>query len=114
MLIRAAIRSAAHLRCPPAISDLVRPLLRAYSASGRRLQTSMATRTGVGITAPPLAGQLIEHEGKTYETVREGHAYILIPPNTQKSVDPQAKAKAGEHLQICEKLGSSPVLTLLR
>ncbi|KAF2167791.1 hypothetical protein M409DRAFT_65888 [Zasmidium cellare ATCC 36951] len=58
----------------------------------------MASRTGVPITSPPLAGQSIEHEGKTYETVREGHAYILIPPNTQKSVDPRAKAKAGEHL----------------
>lgn len=48
------------------------------------------------ITATPAAGQLIEHEGKTYETVREGQAYILIPPNTQKHVNPQAKVKDGD------------------
>lgn len=71
----------------------------------------MITQTGVPITAPPLAGQLVEHEGKTYETVREGHAYILIPPNTQKSVDPQSKAKAGEHLQNRAKLPDQCMLT---
>lgn len=48
----------------------------------------------VPITSTPAAGQLIEHHDKTYETIREGQAYILIPPNTQKHVNPQAKDKS--------------------
>ncbi|EME41631.1 hypothetical protein DOTSEDRAFT_64908 [Dothistroma septosporum NZE10] len=53
----------------------------------------------VPLSAPPMVGQLVEHEGKTYETIREGGAYILIPPNTQKHVDPQAKLAEGEKAQ---------------
>lgn len=53
----------------------------------------------VPLTATPQAAQIVEHEGKTYETIREGGAYILIPPNTQKHVDPQNKAKLGEQPQ---------------
>lgn len=57
----------------------------------------MATQAAMPLNATPAAGQIIEHDGKTYETVREGQAYILIPPNTQRGVDPKAKVKAGEH-----------------
>ncbi|KAK0986108.1 RNA methyltransferase tRNA(m5U54)methyltransferase [Friedmanniomyces endolithicus] len=42
---------------------------------------------------PPATGQLIAHEGKVYETIREGRAYILIPPHTRTSVDPSSKTK---------------------
>lgn len=59
---------------------------------------TMATQNAVPISAPPAAGQLVEQEGKIFDTVREGRAYILVPPNTRTSVDPQAKAKAGEHI----------------
>ncbi|KAF7188705.1 tRNA (guanine(26)-N(2))-dimethyltransferase, mitochondrial [Pseudocercospora fuligena] len=59
----------------------------------------MASQTAVPITTKPATGQIIEHEGKTYETIREGQAYILIPPNTQKHVNPQAKAKNDESVQ---------------
>lgn len=48
----------------------------------------------VPLGAKPAAGQLIEHNGKTYETIREGQAYILIPPNTQQHVTPPQQAKA--------------------
>lgn len=54
---------------------------------------TMATAP-VSINSTPAAEQLIEHHGKTYETIREGQAYILIPPNTQKHVNPQAKDKS--------------------
>jgi len=50
----------------------------------------------VPIASTPAAGQLVEHDGQLFQTVREGSAFILIPPNTRTSVDPQAKAKAGE------------------
>ncbi|KAK0269776.1 RNA methyltransferase tRNA(m5U54)methyltransferase [Friedmanniomyces endolithicus] len=42
---------------------------------------------------PPATGQLVQHEGKVYETIREGRAFILIPPGTQRSVDPSSKTK---------------------
>ena len=53
----------------------------------------------VPLSTTPAVGQLVEHEAKIYETVREGGAYILIPPNTQKHVDPQAKLAEGEKAQ---------------
>ena len=62
------------------------------------------TVTPVAITAAPVAKQLVEHEGKTYTTVKEGLAYILVPPNARTSVDPQAKSKAGERFHYsCAK-----------
>lgn len=59
-----------------------------------------STTSAAAITADPKAGQSIEHEGRTYTTVREGRAFILVPPNAQTSVDPQAKPKAGEHVPL--------------
>lgn len=57
-----------------------------------------ASSLPVPLTAEPATGQLVEHEGKIYTTVKEGKAYILVPPNARTSVDPQAKSKAGEHI----------------
>lgn len=62
------------------------------------LSTSRKQFTMASIAADPKAGQEVEHGGKTYTTVREGKAYILVPPNAQTLVDPQAKPKAGEHI----------------
>jgi tRNA (guanine26-N2/guanine27-N2)-dimethyltransferase len=60
------------------------------------------------LSSKPAAGQTVEHEGQTYDTIREGQAYILIPPNTQIHVNPQAKAaKAGEHCQTMRLYGFS-------
>ena len=61
-----------------------------------RLQKkTMATQDSpVPITAAPSAGQSVEHNGKVFTTVREGKAYILVPPNARTSLDPQAKSKA--------------------
>ncbi|KAI7218413.1 hypothetical protein KC352_g16468, partial [Hortaea werneckii] len=54
----------------------------------------MSTTDGPApLSANPTEGQLIQHGGKTYETIREGKAFILSPPNTRKSVDPQAQSK---------------------
>lgn len=52
------------------------------------------------ITARPAEGQLIGHESKTYTTVREGKAYILVPPKARTSVNPNAKAKADEEQKV--------------
>ncbi|EMC92670.1 hypothetical protein BAUCODRAFT_77281 [Baudoinia panamericana UAMH 10762] len=53
---------------------------------------TMAGSAAVPLSATPKPGQTVEHDGKTYDTVREGLAYILIPPNTRTSVDPQANS----------------------
>jgi tRNA (guanine26-N2/guanine27-N2)-dimethyltransferase len=47
----------------------------------------------VAITATPAAGQLVEHNGKTLTTVREGLAYILIPPEAPLVTNPTANPK---------------------
>ncbi|KAM3421099.1 hypothetical protein BST61_g1513 [Cercospora zeina] len=52
------------------------------------------TTAAVPLSAKPAAGQVVEHEEKTYETIQEGKAYILIPPNTQQHVTPPQYAKA--------------------
>lgn len=75
-----------------------------------RTISNMAMQEPVPIASTPATGQLVKHDGRTYETVREGRAYILIPPNTRTSVDPQAKAKAGEHSSIKHtSMGSLPL-----
>lgn len=48
------------------------------------------------LTATPQEGQLVQHDGLTYRTIREGLAYILVPPNAKTSQDPRTKPKAGE------------------
>ncbi|KAF2084841.1 TRM-domain-containing protein [Saccharata proteae CBS 121410] len=55
-----------------------------------------ATSTGPGapvsITALPSPGQLVQHEGRVYTTVKEGLANILIPPGTATTLDPKKAA----------------------
>lgn len=58
---------------------------------------AMATDTQPApLSVQPAEGQIIQHDGKTYETIREGKAYILSPPNTRTAVDPRAQSKGGE------------------
>ena len=60
----------------------------------------MEERDPVPITAAPGRDQLVAHNGKTYATVKEGNAYILVPPNARTSVNPNAKAKAEEEQKV--------------
>jgi len=43
------------------------------------------------IDSQPAVDQLIEHDGKSYSTVKEGLAYILVPPNARTEQDPKSK-----------------------
>ncbi|KAI6894700.1 hypothetical protein KC318_g11769, partial [Hortaea werneckii] len=61
------------------------------------------------LSANPTEGQLIQHAGKTYETIREGKAFILSPPNTRKSVDPQAQSKGGESGEKPQSVFYNPI-----
>ncbi|KAJ9621193.1 RNA methyltransferase tRNA(m5U54)methyltransferase [Taxawa tesnikishii (nom. ined.)] len=49
------------------------------------------SQSPVNLDAQPKEGQLVTHEGTTYNTIKEGLAYILVPPNARTSTDPQAK-----------------------
>ncbi|EEP77702.1 conserved hypothetical protein [Uncinocarpus reesii 1704] len=48
------------------------------------------------LSSPPQAGQIIQHEGKEYETVKEGLAHILIPRSFQPTSDQGGKKKPTE------------------
>lgn len=47
-----------------------------------------AQSTPASISDPPSANQKILHDGKTYTTIKEGLAYVLIPPDAPLSQDP--------------------------
>ncbi|KAF1348641.1 S-adenosyl-L-methionine-dependent methyltransferase [Delphinella strobiligena] len=46
-----------------------------------------------GIDSPPAPGQLIEHNGITYTTIKEGLAHILVPPNARTEQDTKGSKK---------------------
>lgn len=43
----------------------------------------------VSIEDAPRDEQLVQHDGKTYTTVKEGSAYILVPPDAPQLLDPK-------------------------
>ncbi|QDS75356.1 hypothetical protein FKW77_002229 [Venturia effusa] len=47
------------------------------------------------ISDPPSANQTILHNGKTYTTIKEGLAYVLIPPDAPLSQDPSLSKGEG-------------------
>jgi tRNA (guanine26-N2/guanine27-N2)-dimethyltransferase len=68
--------------------------LRAYLRTEATMADAMETDAGVDtnsvpLSAPPKAGQHVSHEDKIYTTVKEGQAYILIPPGEKLSQKPQ-------------------------
>jgi tRNA (guanine26-N2/guanine27-N2)-dimethyltransferase len=59
---------------------------------------SMIAQDPVSLSAPPREGQQVQHNGGLFTTIREGEAFILIPPNVKLSVDPTS-AKQNEEKQ---------------
>jgi tRNA (guanine26-N2/guanine27-N2)-dimethyltransferase len=59
----------------------------------RRLFSTTQTKMSATIDSQPAVDQLIEHDGKSYSTVKEGLAYILVPPNARTEQDPKSKKK---------------------
>jgi tRNA (guanine26-N2/guanine27-N2)-dimethyltransferase len=60
----------------------------------------MAEQVPVPLTAAPAADQLVEHDGKTYRTIREGQAYILVPPKARTELDPRIAKEATESQKV--------------
>ncbi|GME63507.1 Dimethylguanosine tRNA methyltransferase [Neofusicoccum parvum] len=55
--------------------------------------TAATSDAPASLADPPRAAQLVLHDGKKYNTVKEGKAYILVPPNTATSTDPKKQGK---------------------
>lgn len=67
------------------------------------------TSAPVGIETAPAADQMIEHDGTTYSTVKEGLAYILVPPNARTSTDPKHKNKSQEEHEQAQNVFYNPI-----
>ncbi|KAF2819019.1 TRM-domain-containing protein [Ophiobolus disseminans] len=52
------------------------------------------------ITATPRAGQIINHEGKEYTTIKEGLAHILVPHGVPTSTDPKMSKEDTQRQQV--------------
>lgn len=53
-----------------------------------------------GIDAMPQAGQTIQHQGKTYTTIKEGLAHILVPHGVPTSTDPKMSKEDTQRQQV--------------
>jgi tRNA (guanine26-N2/guanine27-N2)-dimethyltransferase len=60
----------------------------------------MADQNTVPLSAAPAADQLVEHDGRTYRTIREGQAYILVPPKARTELDPRIAKEATENQKV--------------
>ena len=99
-MFKSIIRSALCLRHQPlaAYHNCFANTFAIRSNATHRPKAMETERVPVSVAEPPLKDQLVEHNGKIFTTVREGKAHILVPPHARTSVDPQAKARAGEHI----------------
>ncbi|KAG8626520.1 hypothetical protein KVT40_005465 [Elsinoe batatas] len=52
------------------------------------------------IESPPKAGQILTHDGIEYNTIKEGRAYILVPPGARATTDPKAKEDPGDAQKV--------------
>lgn len=59
----------------------------------------MTVTTPASLSDPPRADQRVLHDDQEFTTVKEGKAYILIPPDTATSTDPKKKVKSDEDEQ---------------
>jgi tRNA (guanine26-N2/guanine27-N2)-dimethyltransferase len=66
-----------------------------FTPGRRKAMANHAPMAAAPITAPPVAGQLVEHDGKVLTTVKEGLAYILIPPEAPLLTNPTANPSDG-------------------
>jgi tRNA (guanine26-N2/guanine27-N2)-dimethyltransferase len=73
---------------------------KSFASSAFRQGTNMAEQDPVPLTAAPAADQLVQHDGKTYRTIREGQAYILVPPKARTELDPRIAKEATESQKV--------------
>ncbi|CAI6340198.1 unnamed protein product [Periconia digitata] len=60
----------------------------------------MADAQSMPIDTPPRGGQMIDHEGKHYTTIKEGLAHILVPDGTPTSTDPRLSKEETQKQQV--------------
>ncbi|KAF2661162.1 TRM-domain-containing protein [Lophiostoma macrostomum CBS 122681] len=70
-------------------------------ASAEPATVEFQSRTTVeDISSEPEAGQSIGHQGKSYTTIKEGLAYILVPDGTPTSTDPKLSKEEAQKQQV--------------
>lgn len=73
---------------------------RLFAKPASQQSATMAEQEAVPLTAVPAADQLVEHNGRTYRTIREGQAYILVPPKARTELDPRIAKEATESQKV--------------
>ncbi|KAF1978313.1 TRM-domain-containing protein [Bimuria novae-zelandiae CBS 107.79] len=60
----------------------------------------MVEEQPASLGASPRAGQSVQHDGKTYTTIKEGLAHILVPHDTPTSTDPRMSKEDTQKQQV--------------
>lgn len=71
-----------------------------FTSSALRENANMADQESVPLSTAPAVDQLVQHNGKTYRTIREGQAYILVPPKARTELDPRIAKEATESQKV--------------
>lgn len=71
-----------------------------FAKPASQQSANMTEQEAVPLTAVPAADQLVEHNGRTYRTIREGQAYILVPPKARTELDPRIAKEATESQKV--------------
>lgn len=86
--------TSGRLKCAPA--SFQRLMATATTTHPQPDEGGAAPAPVASISDRPRAGQLVEHEGKKYTTIKEGLAYILIPPTVRLQQRPTSKQSPDE------------------
>ncbi|KAF2144989.1 uncharacterized protein K452DRAFT_284380 [Aplosporella prunicola CBS 121167] len=65
--------------------------------------------SSVPLSAEPRADQRVTHEGREYTTIKEGLAYILVPPNAITEADPKKAGKYEEGVEEKPSVFYNPI-----
>lgn len=68
--------------------------------SARRHNSTMTEKIPVKLEDEPKEGQLVTHQDKTFRTIREGRAFILVPPEARTELDPKATGPGNEAQKV--------------
>lgn len=77
------------------VRRLVKSSTRLCTAGMSTTTTSPARPVEATLGSSPVAGQTIVHKDVRYTTIKEGRAYILVPPEARTVVDPKVGGKGG-------------------
>lgn len=106
------IRAYFRTRCPTKVSKVgiaSRNMSEASAPVAINTAPVAINTAPVGIDTAPAEGQLIEHEGVSYNTIREGLAHILVPPNARTATDPKLANKVDGGVDHVQSVFYNPI-----